>query len=235
MVESPSYPIILQTVRNKITGLASQSLTTHNIKSEWSNIRAHLIATYADTRSVENLQLELFSLIKQTLEPYKLFEKIQSILTLLSNKIQTQGLDQKTTDLLIGQHQATGLTVFMASLQDPLGSTIRSSKPADLQVAYSLVQQEQSIQRLKQISKQKPRFNQKFSRPPLPAKQFDRKLDNNIKQETDRSYHPQYKQPYRSQKFVPRTFIKQENLNNIESECQNEDFIDDASHLTSIT
>lgn len=240
--ELPSYKIITQNIRSKIIENASESLTTHNIATNWTDIRAHLITNYADTRSTANLQLELFSLIKLNLEPQKLFDRIQSILTLLSNKIQMDGLDQGIIDALIKQQQSTGLTVFMASLPEPLGSALRASQPVDLQTAHSFVQQEQSIQRLKNIQPQKQKFNNY-------PKNFQQNNNENRKQnfvkETikledktsneKRSYTPQYKQPYRSQNknFLPRNFIKQEtNINNLEQTVDDEDFSNSASHPT---
>lgn len=148
--EFPLYTQIISNIRNKIIGVASQSLITHNIPSDnWAKIKTHLTSQYADTRDEHNLQFELYSLIKLNLEPDQLFEKIKTLLTLLSNYVKLHNDNQAIVEHQTIHYQNVGLTIFQAGIREPLGGRLRASKPTSLQEAMDFVIKEQNIAKLK--------------------------------------------------------------------------------------
>lgn len=245
---TPSYEVILSNIRNKITGHPSQSLTTHNIPStDWAKIKKHLIATYADTRDEANLQFELYSLIKENLEPKILYDKIQNLLTLLSNQIRLHQDNDEIIAHQINQYQKTGLIIFQAGLREPLGGRLRSSQPKDLTEALDFITKEQNINKLKFSNQTTSRWhspnrvpsrnfanqtytsrnfqynqNTQNSRPPV-RNNYNTNYNSNFHRNTaNQSYTPRPNY----QKVIPKADIKQEKTStyNIETVINDEDF-----------
>lgn len=147
-------------VKNKLVDKAKQFISSRNI-NDWPSIRQLLIGHFGDCRDTESLLRDLTACIQKHSETPRTFvQRIENLLTKLRNTIS---LDETLTNpiraTLNNSHERIALKTLLAGLSDPIGSIIRSQRPASIDEAIQLIIEEENIYYLKnknspQISKQ---------------------------------------------------------------------------------
>lgn len=195
--ESQHYKIIISNIRNKITGIASNSLITHNVDTKnWKQMKEHLVSKYADSRDESNLQFELYSLVRNNLSPQNLFDKIQNLLTLLINQVKLHNDNQEIITHQINQYNQVGLTIFTAGLKEPLGGRIRSMQPKNLIEAYDFITKEQNINKLKYNNQSTSNYKNNTYTKQESNKTTENNNTNNTISNTNKNFSSNYKPNY---------------------------------------
>lgn len=196
--EAEYYKIIISGIRNKVVGKASDILLTQNINdSSWEAIKQALILNFADKRDESTLTFQLHNLVRSNLNHNDLYNKITEIISLLSNQLKLQKLEQCIVDAKIKLYLQMGLTIFMGGIKEPLGQWLRARRPETLAEALEFVNQEENIQRIKN--------------PPQPSKKnsYNWRFKNNGEQpSTSHNFSTRNIRPPSSQNYSPQNNFK---------------------------
>lgn len=133
-------------IKTKLKGDAEAFISSRNI-ADWETLKDLLTGHYSDARDIEGLGRELTVSVQSTNEsPRQFLTRIQALLTKIRSSIN---LNPENTDAdkvtLTKSYETTALKTVLAGLRNPLGTTIRSQRPADLNEVASLLIDEENI------------------------------------------------------------------------------------------
>lgn len=133
-------------IKTKLKGEAEAFISSRNI-SEWETLKDLLTGHFSDARDIEGLGREL-TVSTQSLNesPRQFLTRIQALLTKIRSSINLNP-DNTAADraTLIKSYEATALKTVLAGLRNPLGTTIRSQRPANLNDVASFLIDEENI------------------------------------------------------------------------------------------
>lgn len=122
------------------------------VSKDWKTVKEALIAHFGDQRNENGLLFDLDQLRQYANEPPMQYHtRVMSNLSALHNYIDTH--NDPTSIVKKSFYNLHALTIFLAGLKEPLGSTIRSMKPKDLAEARQYIISESNIRHL-----QKPQY-----------------------------------------------------------------------------
>lgn len=133
-------------IKTKLRGDAEAFISSRNI-SDWETLKDLLTGHYSDARDIEGLGRELTVSVQSVNEsPRQFLTRIQALLTKIRSSInlnpENTAADKAT---LIKSYETTALKTVLAGLRNPLGTTIRSQRPSDLNEVASLLIDEENI------------------------------------------------------------------------------------------
>lgn len=177
---------IINCLKNKITGKAKIDISTYTIDN-WQDLRAALLATYADKRDLQTLTIELCELHQNKLTPMEFFNKIQANLN-LQIAYCNNNFNQAKATFSIENSLSLGLRIFLKNLNKPLGDYVTTRNPNSMQEALNiLVNDFQINDKIKSFNSQtKLQFNKPLnSQAPI-------RFSNNYNQQQNSNFNPNY-------------------------------------------
>lgn len=142
---SPYLKILMRAVRNKITGPANEVLDMYGTQINWIDIKQNLILHYSDKRNECSLIKDLHHLKQNNKTVEQFYSEVIEILATLNNYVRIHETDNSIIQSKKGLYENMCLGVFLSGLKEPLGSTIRAMKPANLAVAFANCTEEQNV------------------------------------------------------------------------------------------
>lgn len=145
-IEEDVMDAFLLLIKTKLKGDAESFISSRNI-ADWETLKNLLIGHYSDARDIEGLGRELTVSTQTGNEtPRQFLVRIQTLLTKIRSSINLNP-DNTAADkvTLIRSHETTALKTVLAGLRNPLGTTIRSQRPANLNEVASLLIDEENI------------------------------------------------------------------------------------------
>lgn len=133
-------------IKTKLRGDAEAFVSSRNI-ADWETLKNLLTGHYCDARDIEGLGRELTVSVQGNNEsPRQFLTRIQALLTKIRSSINLNP-DNTAGDkiTLIKSYEATALKTVLAGLRNPLGTTIRSQRPANLNEVASFLIDEENI------------------------------------------------------------------------------------------
>lgn len=136
----PKYFEALNIIRNKITGVASDTLTNYNTVFNFDAIIARLDFTYADKRPIYIIEQEMIVLQQKHATIEEFYDEVNKKLNTLINKINMTHRDVNVAKAMIGEASNKALRTFITGLRGNLGQILYASNPATLPDAYAKIQ-----------------------------------------------------------------------------------------------
>lgn len=200
LTNAPAHvrPFWFATVRNKITGTASDRLRLYGEPETWESIRTCLLLHFSDHRDTRTLYNQL-NLLKHTGDIQSFYDKILELVATLNDKARVEHANNAAArQSTIDRNIAEGLTVFMTGLREPFKTILMSRNPPTLNEAYSIAMQIQ------------PEMN-KPNKPYQPDNNYRHNNYNNPKYNTNRfsntnNYQQRNYSNNQHQNYVPRQF-----------------------------
>lgn len=149
---TPAYTVWLLAIRSKIIGDADCVLEFYGTGSDWDEIKTNLITHYSDKRDEVTLTKDLFKLTQNDKKVEDFFKDIQFALSLMINQLN---INEPNVDVRTAKnqfYQDMGLKVFLAGLNEPIGTVIRAQCPTSLKDALRRCLEERNFQ----LNKPKP-------------------------------------------------------------------------------
>lgn len=134
------------------------------ISKDWQTVKDTLIAHFGDQRDENGLLFDLTHLKQNPNEPFiRFYTRVMSNLSGLHNYIDTHETDQTAKSTKKTFYNNYALKIFLAGLNEPLGSTIRAMRPISLVQARQFIIEESNIRHIQ--NNQTPKI-QNFKRVP---------------------------------------------------------------------
>lgn len=167
---TPAYTVWLLAIRSKIIGDADNVLEFYGTSTDWDEIKNSLITHYSDKRDEVSLTKDLFKITQADKEIEDFYKEITFMLSLMVNQLN---LNEHNSDVRAAKnlfYQEIGLKVFLAGLNEPVGTVIRAQCPTSLKDALRRCIEERNFYYHKQKSYTPPvptrnKFQNKFSNP----------------------------------------------------------------------
>lgn len=134
----PIFRLIVKTIRRKVRGEASETLTNNSVDSgNWEQIRDTLRLYYNDKRDLMTLSHELKFVCKgkETVEQY--YGRVRELLTLISSAIQGEERYAGHEEAVITLYNEMALDTFIRGLGAPLSVFCKNFRPQNLAQAYA--------------------------------------------------------------------------------------------------
>lgn len=133
-------------VKTKLKGEAEAFISSRNI-ADWETLKDLLTGHFCDARDIEGLGRELTVSVQLGNEsPRQFLTRIQALLTKIRSSINLNPENTEADKVtLIKSYETTALKTVLAGLRNPLGTTIRSQRPADLNEVSSFLIDEENI------------------------------------------------------------------------------------------
>lgn len=133
-------------VKTKLKGEAEAFISSRNI-ADWETLKDLLTGHFCDARDIEGLGRELTVSVQSANEsPRQFLTRIQALLTKIRSSINLNPENTEADKVtLIKSYETTALKTVLAGLRNPLGTTIRSQRPADLNEVSSFLIDEENI------------------------------------------------------------------------------------------
>lgn len=149
-INENTRPVFLLSVKTKLISEAKIFISSRNITT-WETLKQLLIGHFGDARDREGLIRDLTMCIQSNSEtPRQFVQRIETLLTKLRNCLSLDHtLTADTRNLLTSSHEKIALKTILAGLKDPLGTVIRSQRPADIDEVINLIVDEEGIHYLK--------------------------------------------------------------------------------------
>lgn len=143
--------IVLQNILGKLRGRAEEVINIHG-SATWASVKSVLLQHFSDQRDENALNRDLVNLRQENETPQQFYTRCMQLLNTIINYVSLHENDQ---NLQVGKRTfftAQALKTFLAGLKEPLGSTIRAMRPADMPTALTFIKEEQNIQYLQKKS-----------------------------------------------------------------------------------
>lgn len=122
-------------IRSKIIADADNVLEFYGTSTDWDEIKNSLITHYSDKRDEVSLTKDLFKITQADKKIEDFYKEITFMLYLMVNQLNLNedNSDVRTANNLF--YQEIGLIVFLAGLNEPVGTVIRAQCPTSLKDA----------------------------------------------------------------------------------------------------
>lgn len=139
--------IVLQNILGKLKGRAEEAVNIHGSQT-WASVKSVLLQHFSDQRDENALNRDLVSLKQENETPQQFYIRCMQLLNTIINYVSLHETDENLKTGKRTFFTAQTLKTFLAGLKEPLGSTIRAMRPADMPTALMFVKEEQNIQYL---------------------------------------------------------------------------------------
>lgn len=137
---------LLSSLIGKLTGTAKLIVNIQNVTT-WLELKNTLYRNFADQRDEACLNRDLVLLRQFPNEkPQQFFDRCLQILNLLCSHVDIHENNDASKNLKRDLYNKLTLKTFLSGLKEPLGTTIRCMRPADLNQALQFIIQEENIQ-----------------------------------------------------------------------------------------
>jgi hypothetical protein len=140
------YPLILRSIRRRITGEADEILISNSVPLSWRLIKEALQLHYGDKRDLMTLNSQLNAMAKKndTIETF--FAKIQSMHTQIANTVRLDSTYKGGEKFIIDLYKNICLDTFIRGIGSPLSQFLRNFKPQTLAQAYQYALEFQNVE-----------------------------------------------------------------------------------------
>lgn len=154
---------ILNSIINRLSGTAKLVANIQNV-STWQELKTTLYSHFADQRDEACLNRDLIMLKQiQNETPQQFHDKCLQLLNTICSYIDIHEQTVEARTLKREFYLTLTLRTFLSGLREPLGTTIRSMKPSNLNEALQFIVQEENAHRLRNyshpVNSTKPKFN----------------------------------------------------------------------------
>ncbi|KAL1129632.1 hypothetical protein AAG570_012577 [Ranatra chinensis] len=189
--------LLINSIKNKITGKAAESLAAINTET-WDELKTALVQLYGDRRDAYSLTIELCSIKQHKLKPLEFYNKILENLNLQIQQIKLHAPTDHVDDR-ISCARNLALRVFLQHLNSPLSDYMTTRNPQSLEEALNILTNDYGSQKFSNsdtpVSTPRPGFQRSpgmyHPRDDTPAKPFDRNVAHQTPARTFTPYAPQ--------------------------------------------
>lgn len=157
---------LLNSLIGKLTGNAKLVVNIQNVTT-WQELKDTLYRNFADQRDEACLTRDLVLMKQNNNEkPNQFFDRCLQILNLLCSFIDAHEVSSDAKVLKRKLYNDLALKTFLSGLKEPLGTTIRSMRPTDLNQALQFITEEENIHYYQNFNRAPPKQSNHPSRPP---------------------------------------------------------------------
>lgn len=156
--------LVLSALRTKLTGRALLVTSGREIAT-WVELKNILQRSFADQRSESSLLRDLMLLKQRSETAQEYFEICQQTRSLLYSNLQLNEQDAAVRQVKKTQYDNLTLTAYLSGLKEPLGSFLRSMRPATLEDAITYVIEEENVLYARRSENEQRKINPTHRKP----------------------------------------------------------------------
>lgn len=203
--ESFQNKFLINSLVGKLSGNAKLVANIQNINT-WQELKDALHRNFADQRDESCLTRDLV-LMKQNPneKPSQFFDRCLQLLNLLCSYIDSHETTAEAKMLKRSLYNNLTLKTFLAGLKEPLGTTIRSMRPSDMNQALQFIIQEENINYFQNSTRAPSKPNNVFTNPIKSNFQAPAHVNHSFQMQQQNQYRPPNQFPSQPIPVRPRT------------------------------
>lgn len=163
---------LLNSLVSKLSGSAKLVVNIQNVNT-WQELKDTLHRNFADQRDESCLTRDLVLMKQNSNEnPSQFFDRCLQLLNLLCSYTDSHETTADAKTLKRSLYTNLTLKTFLAGLKEPLGTTIRSMRPVDMNQALQFIIQEENIHYYQNFTRPSPKPHHNSNGPPPTTSNF---------------------------------------------------------------